>query len=168
MRGEAGEERASALRRECAPGEQTRRQEARKAQPREHQRMTRDLDERRERVRGQLGPASHERRNQAAPGAAIRAEPQSCLVQRAAEHDRGAVLERMGERKRWLDPLESERSEVERAEERRRRAHRVEGRADVMKEAGKGQLRGAAAAANRVIGFHHRDGASVPRQLDRG
>ena len=74
----------------------------------------------------------------------------------------------MGERERRFDPLEPERAELERTEERRCGAHRMEGRAQVVDETGKGELRRAAAAADRVVRFDDGDRATVSRQLDRG
>jgi len=92
VRSESGEEGASAFGDERASGEQTRGKQAGEAEPGEHERVVRDLDERSERVRREVGPVLDQLRDQAAPGAAIRAEAACGLVERAAEHDRRAVV----------------------------------------------------------------------------
>ncbi len=70
----------------------------------------------------------------------------------------------MRERGRWLDPLEAFARQIELAEERRRSTERMECRADVVDEPGKGQLARAAAAADRLVRFVDGDGMPVARE----
>jgi hypothetical protein len=83
----------------------------------------------------------------------------------AADEQGGAVVERMRERRGRLDPVDVE---LERPEERRRGAERVDGRADVVPKAGERQLGRARAAADAVLRLEDEDRASGLRQSDRG
>jgi hypothetical protein len=83
----------------------------------------------------------------------------------AADEQGGAVVERMRERGGRLDPVDVE---LERPEERRRDAERVDGRADVVPEAGERELGRARAAADAVLRLEDEDRASGLRESDRG
>src|SRR5439155_24100450 len=67
-------------------------------------RMPRHADERSERVRGEIVPLGYERRDESAVCTRVRAEVRRRRVDRALEEDRGAIVERMGGRRRWLEP----------------------------------------------------------------
>jgi len=69
------------------------------------------------------------------------------------------------ERGRRLDPLDAE---AERPKERRCRAERVDGRADVVPEPGERQLERARAAADRVLRLEDEDGPSGLGEGDGG
>src|SRR5712692_11093078 len=81
--------------------------------------MTRDARDRPERVGEKLVPARRERREELAPRVAIGAEPRRGRLDRALHDDRGAVVERMGERRvgmRPMQPVLREREAVEEGE----------------------------------------------------
>jgi hypothetical protein len=86
-------------------------------------------------------------------------------VGRAADEQGGAVVERMGERERRLDPVDVQR---ERPEERRSRGERMDGGTDVVPERGQRQLGRARAAADRALRLEDEDGASGLREGDGG
>ena len=103
----------------------------------------------REHVAGELGPGRDERRVQPPPVRPAVAQPCRRGLDRSLEHGRGSVVERMRERRRWLNPLEPVRAQRQAAEERRGDGERVDGGADVVREAGQRELRGPKAAAQR-------------------
>ena len=129
--------------------------------------MPRYPEERAERVGGELVPRARKRLDQPAVHAPVGAEAARGRIDRAFEQDGGAVVEGMRERRRRLDPLEPLATEIERAEERRRGAHRMERGTDVMEKSRQGQRRGAAAAADRVVRLEHRYRQSLSRERDR-
>ena len=73
-----------------------------------------------------------------------------------------AVVERVREVDLGVPPDQAVLGQRERGEERRRDAERVHGGADVVQQTGDGQLRGAGAAADRVLALEHRDRAARP------
>jgi hypothetical protein len=83
----------------------------------------------------------------------------------AADEQGGAVVERMRERGGRFDPVDVE---LERPEERRSGGERVDGRADVVPEAGERQLGSARAAADAALRLEEEDRASGLRKSDRG
>src|SRR5437763_1316479 len=86
----------------------------------------------------------------------------------ALEHCRCAVVERMGERRGRMNPLQAMVSERERAKEGRGDRHRMDGGAEVVLEAGKRQLFGASTAAESGLSFEDDDGAALPGYGNRG
>ncbi len=94
----------------------------------------------------------------------VHAEAVGGRVEVALEQDRGAVVERMRSLCVRLDPLDVE---VERAEERRVRAERVDRGADVVHEPGQGQLERADAAAESLVRLVDVDVEPRARQLER-
>jgi len=109
-------------------------------------------------------PVPDEGTEQAEVGVRVRAEPCSGLVQRPANEDRRAVVERVGERRGRGDPFEVQ---TERPEERRRGGERVDRGADVVTKAGQRQLRSARAAADRVLRLEDENRATGLRQRER-
>jgi hypothetical protein len=98
-------------------------------------------------------------------GVGIRAERLRRFLERAANEDRGAVVEGMSERRRRVDQRQVE---VERPEEGRAGNERVDRGADVVTEPGERQLGGSRPAADRVVRFEDQDGAAGLRERDRG
>jgi len=86
-------------------------------------------------------------------------------LRRALDDECGAVVERVRKRGGRLDPVDAE---VERGEERRRRCERMDRGADVVPEPRERELRGARAAADRVLRLDDEDGASGLREGDCG
>ena len=75
-----------------------------------------------------------------------------------------AARQRVGERQGWLDPRDPEPFQVERPEERRRDAERMNGGAHVVVEPGKRQLLGPGPPADAVRRFHDQDRSPGPRE----
>ena len=67
-----------------------------------------------------------------------------------------------------MDPAEAVGVERQAPEPRRQDPHRVAAGADVVREAGKRQLRGPDAAADLVPRLDHQDGRAGLRERDRG
>src|SRR5438105_7089686 len=166
MRREAGEQSSRAHAAERHASEEARGERAGKAEPRHDEGMPRNADERSERVRGEIVPLRYEWRDQPSIRARVGAEVRRRRIDRALEKNRGAVIERVRERRGRLDPFQSLAREIELAKERRRGAQRMERRADIVHEPREGQLGGAAAAADRVVRFVDRDRVAFARELD--
>src|SRR6185312_4312402 len=84
------------------------------------------------------------------------------------KRERGAVVERMGERSIGLNVAQTVRCKRERAKEGRRDTQRVHRRSDVVVEAGKGDFSGSRRTANMVAALIDRDGDATLRQRDGG
>ena len=117
-----------------------------------------------EQRRRELVPLLDERLDQPPVGGAVAAELLDRLVERALEHDRRPVVERMRGRRAGMYPLDRQ---VERAEERRADRQRQHTRADVVQEPGQRQLLGVQAAAEVIGGLAHLDLHALLSQDDR-
>ena len=93
-----------------------------------------------------------QRAHQARIGNAVAAESSHRFVDRTAQRCRRAI-EGMSEGNLRVDVLEAVALQRQGAKERRPHCQRMNGRTDVMGEAGQRQLRRARAAADRVLGF---------------
>ena len=167
MRRYPREESAGALAAERRAREHAGRTDGHQTEPRHRERVARDAQERPERILRELVPVRDERRDEPAIGSAVGAEPLDGALEGSLQHDGGAVVERVRHRRIGLDPLEALPRKVERAQERRGRAHRMERRADVVSEPRKRQLGGAAAPADGLVRFVDDDASSASRELDR-
>ncbi len=116
----------------------------------------------------QLRPGLDERPEDAGVGIRVPAEPLRGLLDRAAQEDGLAPVERMGERQRRLDPLEAVILERNRPEEGRSGGHRMNRRAEVVDEPRERQLAGAEAAADLLGRLANEHRAARSRELDRG
>jgi hypothetical protein len=67
----------------------------------------------------------------------------------------GAVIEGMGKGRSRMHPFQAEVVQGKAPQQRRHQSHGVNGRADIMMEAGKRYLGGAAPATDDLIGFEH-------------
>jgi hypothetical protein len=94
---------------------------------------------------------------QATVGPAIGAQARGRLLDRAGHDRRPAAVEGLGELHLWFGEPHAPRGQVEAAEERRGQGQRVGRRADVMPEAGEGQLLGPAPAADGVCALDDQD-----------
>src|SRR5207247_9829590 len=119
------------LRVERGQGEHGDREKTGQSEPCQDERMSREAQQRAERIRREVVPLADERLDEPPIRAAVRAEPRRGRVDRSLEEHGRAVVERMRERDRWLDPLETILREIELTEERRGRAHRMERRAEI-------------------------------------
>ena len=104
----------------------------------------------------EIGPQPGQPAVDPAPRRGVNPETVCCLVHRAAD-DRCAAIEHVSERELRLHPLQSVLGERELGEERRGDAHRVDGRADVVTETGKGDLFGTGSAAPHGSPFEDED-----------
>src|ERR1019366_10291204 len=84
------------------------------------------------------------------------------------EDDGRAIVQRMSDRGRRVDPLQAEIAEGERTEEGRRHAQWVDGRADIVDEAGERQLGRAGTAADGVFRLEDRDATAGAGERDGG
>ena len=137
-------------------------------------RMKRD-PERTEDSRHEVRPVLDERSEEApvgrgVPGAAGSADVELGRRRRDVPPDEhgGPVVEGMAERRRRLDPPQPVTGQVERREERRDPAERMDRAADVVAEAGQRQLGGPHPAADRRGALEHRDLPAVAGEADRG
>src|SRR5918995_143137 len=89
-------------------------------------------------------------------------------VNRSLKHDHCAVIERMRERRRRLNPFETVLIERKRAKKRRANRERINGRAYVVHETRQGELAETNAAAGVLWGFKNSDSPAVLRQGDGG
>ena len=137
-------------------------------EPRHHERMARRAERRRQHIVGELSPDANERRMKPPPVIAPRAQPVRGRVERALQDRGGAVVERVRQGRRRLDPRESQVGQREGAEERRGEGERVDRGADVVGEPRQGELVGPEAATHRRLRFPEQRPDPGARQGDRG
>ena len=158
------------LRRAEPAREHRHRRERRDGEPREADRMARELGGSQgadERVDDEvplgdqrLYPASISRRVLPVPKAGDGgADP-------SMEQRRRPVVERVGHLHRRLDPFQAVALEPEPGEDRRRAGHRVDGAADIVDDARERQLRGSAATAERLGRLDQADRPAGTREHD--
>ena len=95
------------------------------------------------------------------PGA-VGPESDCRLLETPIENARPTSVEGMGDRDLGVDPI----ADIDRLEERRCNAERVDRSTDIMEESWERELLGAGATADGVGAFDHKDAASRSRQLD--
>ena len=165
VRRQAGEQRRRAVAVEPAPPERRRRTQAVEAEAGQAQRVAGQRQRRRQVVDdGQA--ALDQRRHQPAPRGTVGAETGRGVVDRAVQQ-RGAAVERVGQRDRRVAPAHTVLGERQVTQRRRAEAERVDRRADVVAEARLGQLGGAAATARRRGRLEHDDSATGLGHRDR-
>src|SRR6516165_4796399 len=86
---------------------------------------------------------------------AIRTKFSRCGFDVSLEHNGRAIIERMGERRRRVNPFESVILERQFGKEGRTCGQRIHGRAEVMHEAREGQLQAASRTAGDWLGFEY-------------
>ena len=166
MRAASGQEGARALALETRARQPRRRAEGARAEARQHQRMARRA-QRAEDLAHELVGIADERIEQPAVGLRVRAESAGRLLHGALQHHRGAVVERVGQRRvgvRQLEPVLGQRQAAQEGRSERQGVHR---RARVVHEAGQRQLLRAAAAAHGLGALDEGDPAAGPGQHDR-
>src|SRR5262249_7352102 len=84
---------------------------------------------------GKLPPVFDKRLHEATPNLAICAECSRGISQVALQHDGGAVVERMGQWRRRMNPLQAMLRQRQRGEKWRPHAQWMHGRSEVMQEA---------------------------------
>ena len=149
-------------------GEHGGRQPGPEPEPRHPQGVAGPAQHRPEHVAGKLVEATDQRAEDTSPGLPVRSQPRAGLVERADQDPRRTVVQGVREVDLGVPPDEAVLGQRERGQERRRDGERVHGGADVVQEAGQGQLRGAGAAADRVLALEHRDRPARLRERDRG
>ena len=113
------------------------------------------------------GGVAHERLEQAAVGTLVGPEPGRGPRHRALQHHRGPVVQRMRERGRRVDELETVTCQRQGAQERRGERQRLHRGARVVHQPRQRQLGGAAASAERLRALQHTYGVARPRHDDR-
>ncbi len=149
------------------PREAIRREGRAQSEARHLDRVSRN-PQRCERVAEQAVRIPEERLDQPTVVPSVGAEGARGLVEGAIDHDRFAVVERMGDGGRGHHPLEAMLLERQRSEEGRKDPHRMHGGADVVREAGQRQLAAAHSAADLVGSFEHEHAGPAAGELDRG
>jgi hypothetical protein len=147
-------------------GEQRRRQRRPRAEAGQRERVGGKVQRGEQVLEQRLGIAG-ERLEDVPPPAVVLTETACGRSRRALEEGRGAIVERVGERRRRLDPLDAVLGERQRAEERRRDPERVDRRTDVVDESRQRQLGRACAAPHRVGGLEDANVEPRLRQHDR-
>ncbi len=152
---------------EPAAGQRPRRPQGLQPEPGQEDRVARDPDQRPKDRRGEFVPALGEGADEAAPGPAVGPEGLGGGGQRPFEHRRPAVGQGVGGGRLGVNPLQAMIGQRHPREDGRRHAQGVDGGADVVDEAGKGQLLGPAAAARYIGPLQHHDRAAGPGQGHR-
>ena len=152
---------------EPEPCQQGRGQERLDPKADEGQRMVRRQRQRAEQIFGHCRPALHQRPHQPAIRARVPSQPRSRGVHRTFQHDRRSVIQRVGQRQRRVYPLKAVALQGQVAEEGRGEGQRVDGRTDIVSEAGQRQLGCARPAADRGRGFDHPHRPAGARQRHR-
>ena len=149
VRGDPGEE-SSGMR---FPERDARREqsgpERQRAESRKEQWMRREM-QRRDDVLRQIRPAIHHR-----PHEPLITGADCGLFDGALQRDGAAIIERMAERSRGMDPFEAVFRERKRLERRRADRHGMRGRADVVQKSGQRERGGARSASNGGLRLKH-------------
>ena len=163
----AGEQRASALAAKPPVAQRGGGEQSRCAEAGEQERMpgqmrrTQDLGD-------QLVRVAEEGADQPAIGGGVRSERIGGRVHRLAKDHRRLPIERVGDRRRRLDPGQSMLGERKRRQVRREDPERVRRGADVMVKAGEGELGRPSSAPDRGGCFEDEHRSAIARQFDRG
>jgi len=168
VRGEAGEKSAGGIGAKVAPGESVGGEDCVEAEAGEQEWVLREVEYGAEDVGGQVRPAGDERVHESPPGGAVFAEGYLSCSDAALEGDGGAVVEWVGERGGGVDPFEAVVGEGQRIEEGRARGHRVDCGAEVVVEAGKGEVKRAGCSADGGFGFEELDVEAGLREHNGG
>ena len=104
-------------------------------------------------VVGEHWPVANEGREKSAPGGGVVAEDFDLGGERAFESDSGAVVERVGEWGGGMKPFEAVFFERQGEKEGRACAEWMDGGAEVVMEAGEGEVEGACCAAGDGLGL---------------
>jgi hypothetical protein len=123
-----------------------------------------NVNDRPEEVAFELGPVCDQGLEEIAVRVAVAAELRCGVLERASCEHGCAVVERMSDRSGRLDQVELE---LERTEERGGQYRRVDRGANVVAEPWERQLRGARAAADRLLRLDDTDGAPGLGKRDR-
>jgi len=138
-------------------------------EPQHPERVARELDRRQRVAEEAVRIAADVRLHQAAVGAGVGlAQPGRRLLDGTAEQDRGLVVQRVRDRGLRVQPPQPVVGQRQLPEPRRADAHRVGAGADVVGEAGQGELGGARAAADLRVPFQDQDRRARAGQPHRG
>src|SRR5580704_2783528 len=119
--------------------------------------MFRNRANRAKHVGGEFTPALDKRLHELPPRIAVRTERSLGIAQVPFQYDCGSIIERMGERSRRMNPLQSMIFERQRREERRPGAHRMHRRSKVVQEAWQSQFHRARCTARCRLSLEHID-----------
>ncbi len=151
-----------------APGRPGRRQQGVQPEPGERQRMLRQVHDRAEDVVEQVVEVSGQWLEESSPRPGVVAERGERHLEVAGQHPGATVVQRVHQVELGPQPFQPEPVQAERGQERRDDAGRVEGRAVVVEQPGKGQLGRPGPATGPVVGLQHGDLDPVLGEADRG
>ena len=157
MRGRPGQQRLPLLRVEVPPGQPA---DVRQTGEGELQHLGHAAGRRTAQLAGEeevddVAPVLDQRPEQPPIGRAVGAQPVGGLLERPERHRRPPAVERVGVADLRVHEPHAAAGQVELAEERRGRGHRLHGRAHVVRVTGAGQLLGPHAAAGTVGPLDH-------------
>src|SRR6266478_5058332 len=115
--------------------------------------MAREYMQRLQNFPGEISPALGERLRQAAPALAVLAERRFGIAEIALEHHRGAVIQRMRERRRRMNPLEAVALQRKRRKKWRARSQRVHRGPKIVQKARLRKLQRARRTAGLRLGL---------------
>ena len=105
--------------------------------------------------------------HQHAPCIAVHAKLQLRIVQLVFQHHRGAVIQRMRQRRLTMHPLQPQVLQRQLFEKRRPYGHGMHRAAEIVPETGQRQLHGPRRTAGLRLGLEHLGMVPGPRQYDR-
>jgi hypothetical protein len=172
MGGQATEQGPGGRAVEPAPCQRDPRPQPGQPEPGQGERVAREVEDRPEQLRGEALGVPDQRTEQPPPrasvvGAPIDIQPGGGGRERALEHHRAIGRQGMGERSIGMHDVDTERRQVERAEERRGRGQGHDRRAHVVAEAGERQLHGPGPAPDGRRRLVHGDAPTGPGQGQR-
>ena len=153
---------------EPGPVQKGGRRESGKAEAREQERMPWPMQHRLEQLLRQLLPSLRQWRHQRIIRCRIARQALGRGGNRAQQRGRRAAAQRMGQRDLRVDPFQAMPLQAQRAKYGRSRAKRMDGRAQIVNEAGQRQFRGAGCPAGLGLAFQDQDAQSRLRQHHRG
>ena len=153
MRRQSGKEGLGSGAAKLSPRKHGGRQNSIQPEARHEKRMARHAKHGAQDRLRKLFPVLHQRRDQFSPGLAIGSEHFYGGLQIALQGDRGAVIERMGERRGRVNPRQPIIAQRQRREKGRGGGHGMHGGAEVVLKARQGELHGPGSSAGLLLGF---------------
>ncbi len=167
MSGEPGEQCARVLAAEHHRSQEARRPDRAQTEAEERERMAWEAQRSEDRI-GDRIPTADERSHQPPVRPGIPAERRAGRADRTFEHRGRAVVERVRQGGRWMNPPEAMLVQRQGSEKRRATTERMDRRADVVNETGQRQLGRAHSPTDSIPRFEHQHPLARARQGDRG
>ncbi len=138
-------------------GQDRRRHRRGQAEPRECDRVTRQVQDRAQQILAEGVEVGRRRCEQPPPHFTVAAESTRRVVQRPKQNAGAAIVERVREVDLGPAPLKAVLGEPERVQKRRPCRHRMHGRAVVVEQAWDRQLTGPRPTPDRLLGLEYRN-----------